>query len=62
MAKEDLPKQVGHCDKCDGTDVECRVWYHVNEEFIPNEITHDDNDDTWCNTCEEHNGITYKPK
>jgi len=56
MADETI--EVGHCKECDGTDVDYRIWKNANTGVITGEYY--DDEDTWCNDCEEHNGIVYR--
>jgi len=50
-------KQVGHCDECDGTNVEQMRWVNTNEI---GDIISDEDDNMWCQDCSEHTMITYK--
>jgi hypothetical protein len=52
-------KQVGHCDNCDGTDVEQMHWVNVNTKEVGDTIS-DEPDNMWCNDCQAHIQITYK--
>lgn len=49
--------EVAKCKVCNGTDVEYQVWKDANSGEITSEEY--DDEDTWCNDCQEHNGIKY---
>ena len=47
------------CKKCGGTNVQDREWVRTNtQEVIPDGYAMEDND-TWCEDCEEHTGIEW---
>ncbi len=50
--------EVATCDRCGSTDVEIRVF--INQETgVPDYSCYED-EDTWCNRCQEHTGVTFK--
>ena len=51
---------IGTCMNCGSDDVEIRVWLNLKTGMTDDGGC--ERDDTWCKTCEEHAGISYKSK
>jgi hypothetical protein len=47
------------CKVCGGMNVEVKVWKNPNTGEVGEPIS-SENEDTWCNDCEAHNGINNK--
>lgn len=44
------------CDICESTDVEQKCWVALNTM----EIAFGDQDDFWCNKCQEHTPVIWE--
>ena len=53
-------EDIAVCDSCGSDDVEIRVWQNLKTGRI--NADGGDRGDTWCNSCQGHEGITYKKK
>lgn len=53
-------EDIAICDGCGSDDVEIRVWQNLKTGRIDDGSC--DMGDTWCNSCQGHEGITYKKK
>ena len=49
-------KTIYTCSNCGGTDVEIKAWVNPNDAKIFDHISYDQ-EDCWCNDCEEHYDI-----
>lgn len=53
---EGFIEHIWTCKNCGSINVEHRVWRKLNEpDKISGEIS--DDEDTWCNSCEQHAGV-----
>jgi len=53
-----MSKFIWKCTVCGGTNVQIKQWVNPNT----NEVDSDnglDNEDCWCQDCEEHNELEY---
>lgn len=57
QAESETPEQIIVCKGCGSDDVEIKVWQ--NQKTGETSDCGDEDDDTWCNKCEEHAGITF---
>ena len=46
------------CSECGSTNVEYLVWFNCKTGHL-GEVSNDD-EDTWCNDCQEHTGLKFK--
>lgn len=50
------------CARCGGTNVQVVCWVDPNTQQVLDEYwSHDNNDGTWCNDCDDHTGVVEKP-
>ena len=56
--KNPTPKTIEVCSSCGSNHVERLHWVNPNTKEVGG--TTDEDDDTWCNSCEGHHGIVEK--
>lgn len=53
---------VAVCEECCDTNVDVKAWVNQRNGDT-SEVEEPDNQDVWCNTCQEHHNLNYrKPK
>lgn len=45
------------CSKCSGSKIQIKAWVDANTYEVIDVMT-EDQEDTWCEDCQEHNGVT----
>lgn len=53
-----MTEQIIVCKECGSDDVELRVWLNLKTKET-SDCSDGDDEDTWCNKCEEHTGIKF---
>lgn len=51
-------KKKTTCDKCGSEDVQVKAWVNPNNLKEVEIITPQEDNDTWCNACQEHTGVS----
>jgi len=42
------------CERCNGTNIETKVWADANTDEVLDCVEPNNADDNWCRDCEEH--------
>ena len=48
------------CEECGGTDIQIKAWVDANTLEYQEGCDLGDEDDNWCEDCEEHTNIMHK--